>query len=118
MDYMPDYNLIGRRIKERRRALKQTQENLAEAAGIGIQHMSKTENGRTKLSLPCLIALANALNVTVDYLLMDNIRLSKHDVILDAESVFSDCTPSEIFIIKQTLTVLKHSLREKGLPDR
>ena len=118
MEYMPDYNIIGKRIKERRLHLKLTQETLSESAGIGIQHMSKIENGNTKLSLPCLIALANALNTTVDYFLMDNINASKQDIIKDAESIFSDCTPSEIFVIKQTINTLKQSLRAKGLSDK
>ena len=118
MEHTPDYNLIGKRIKERRLELKLTQETLSETAGIGIQHMSKIENGNTKLSLPCLIALANALNATVDSFLMDNIAASKCDVIRDAESIFSDCTPAETFVIKQTINTLKRSLREKGLSDK
>ena len=117
MEHMPDYILIGKRIKERRLDLKMTQETLSDSAGIGIQHMSKIENGNTKLSLPCLISLANALNTTVDYFLMDNIKASKQDVVRDAESVFSDCTPFEIFVIKETINTLKKSLRSKGLSD-
>ena len=118
MKYIPDYSLIGKRIKECRLSLKLTQETLSEAAGIGIQHMSKIENGNTKPSLPCLIALANALNTTVDRFLMDNINASKQDVLKDAESIFSDCTPSETYIIKQTINALKQSLRNKGLSNK
>jgi transcriptional regulator with XRE-family HTH domain len=115
---MPDYRLIGERIKARRLALKLTQETLAESAGIGIQHISKIENGNTKLSLPCLIALANTLQTTVDNLLMDNIVISKPSVIAHADSVFADCTPSEIYVITQTVNTLKRSIREKGLSDK
>ncbi|MCL2513483.1 MAG: helix-turn-helix transcriptional regulator [Oscillospiraceae bacterium] len=118
MEFMPDYELIGRRIKERRLALKLTQETLAEFAGIGIQHMSKIENGHTKLSLPCLIALANALKTTVDHLLMDSIDVSAPDIIREAESVFSDCTPAEIFVITQTINALKQSLRTRKFSDK
>ena len=118
MEYIPDYSLIGKRIKERRLYLKLTQEALSEAAGISIQHMSKIENGNTKLSLPCLMALANALNATVDYFLIDNIDASKRELIKDTESLFSDCTPSEIFVIKEIIKTLKQSLRAKGLSDK
>jgi transcriptional regulator with XRE-family HTH domain len=118
MEYMPDYTLIGKRIKEQRLALKLTQEKLAEAADIGIQHMSKIENGHTKLSLPCLIAIANALKTTVDHLLMDSIDVSKPEVVRNADSVFADCTPSEAFVITQTVNTLKKNLREKGLSDK
>ena len=118
MEYMPDYDLIGLRIKERRLLLNLTQEVLAEAAGIGIQHMSKIENGHTKLSLPCIIAIANALQTTVDHLLMDNIHVSRSDVVREAESVYTDCTPSELYIIRQTTNALKQSLRAKNYYDK
>ena len=118
MEYMPDYSLIGLRIRERRLFLKLTQETLAEAAGIGVQHMSKIENGHTKLSLPCLIALANALQTTVDHLLMDNIHKSRSDVVREAESVYTDCTPSELYIIRQTVNALKQSLRAKKFYEK
>jgi len=117
MEFTPDYSLIGLRIKERRLALGLTQETLAEAADIGIQHMSKIENGRTKLSLPCLMALANALQTTVDRLLMDSINESKSAVVGEAESLFADCSPSELFVLTQTVKSLKQSLRARGLSD-
>jgi transcriptional regulator with XRE-family HTH domain len=117
LEYLPDYSLIGERIKARRLLLKFTQETLAESAGIGIQHMSKIENGNTKLSLPCIIALANALQTTVDDLLMDNITASRPSVIVQANSIFADCTPSEIYVITQTVNALKRSIRDKGLSD-
>ncbi len=115
---MPNYSLIGKRIKENRLALKLTQETLAESAGIGIQHMSKIENGHTKLSLPCIISLANALQTTVDHLLMDSVDASKPDVLRNADSVFSDCTPSESYVLTQTVNALKQSLRSQGLSDK
>ena len=115
---MPDYSLIGKRIKERRLALKLTQERLAEAVDIGIQHISKIENGHTKLSPPCLIAIANALQTTVNHLLMDSVDMSRPDIIHNAESVFADCTPSEVFVLTQTLNTLKQSLRSRGLSDK
>ena len=115
---MPDYKLIGKRIKSCRLALNLPQEKLAEAGGIGIQHLSKIENGNTKLSLPCLIALANALQTTVDHLLMDSIAVSKPEVVQDADSVFSDCTQAEIYVLTQTVNTLKRSLRSKGLSDK
>jgi transcriptional regulator with XRE-family HTH domain len=109
----PDYTLIGKRIKERRLDLGLTQEKLAEAAGVGIQHTSKIENGHTKLSLPVIISIANALNTTVDNLLLDNIDASRPDVIHEMESsIFSDCSAEELNILRKTATALKRALRE------
>jgi transcriptional regulator with XRE-family HTH domain len=111
---MPDYNQIGQRIRERRLAAGLTQEQLAEAAGVGVQHMSKIENGGTKLSLPCLMAVANAMDVTVDSLLMDNITASRPDMIRELEdSIFADCSTAELAILKATVTALKRALHEQ-----
>jgi transcriptional regulator with XRE-family HTH domain len=118
MNVVPDYRLIGVRIRKQRLSMKLTQEIVAEKAGIGIQHMSKIENGNTKLSLPCLIAIANALQTTVDSLLIDNINVSKSCVISEADSLFADCTSSEIYVMTQTINTLKQSMRVKGLSDK
>ena len=72
-----DYNAIGYRIKITRLKYKLTQEKLSEICDITPQHLSNIENGNTKVSLPTLIKIANALNVTVDYLLVDVIDNNK-----------------------------------------
>jgi transcriptional regulator with XRE-family HTH domain len=115
---IPDYNMIGKRIRERRKLAKLTQEALAERAGIGIQHISKIENGSTKLSLPCLMSIANALGTTVDNLLMDNIEASKPDLACDAQSIFADCSATEILVMREVLIALKKGLREQSRTDR
>ncbi len=115
---MPDYKMIGIRIKARRDHLKRSQEKVAADGGIGVQHLSKIENGSTKLSLPCLIALANALDTTVDLLLMDSVSVSKAEVVMDSESLFADCTFAETFVLREQLIILKKNLREKGLSDK
>jgi len=117
MEFLPDYAYIGVRIKRRRKALKLTQEKVAEASGIGTVHMSQIENGHTKLSLPCIIAIANALNTTVDTLLSDNINETSFNAQNEELSLFSDCTPAETYVLIQTLSKLKQALRHKGLSD-
>jgi transcriptional regulator with XRE-family HTH domain len=97
-----------------------TQLQLAEKIGISRTHMSNIEapNGDAGLSLDVLIDIANALKTTVGRLLMDSVDASKPSVINDAESVFSDCTPSEMFVLTQTIGTLKQSLRARGLSDK
>lgn len=66
---MVDYNSIGARIRAIRKQRGMTQEQLAEAAGIGSTHVSHVENGTTKLSVQTLIAIINALGCSADELL-------------------------------------------------
>lgn len=50
-----------------------SQEQLAECVGISVTHMSHIETGNTKLSLPVLVSIADALNVSTDTLIHDNL---------------------------------------------
>lgn len=73
----PDYRSIGKRIQHARKKQKMTQEHLAEITELSPSHISHIESGKTKVSLPSLIAIANALHTTVDNLLHDNIEISR-----------------------------------------
>lgn len=65
-----DYFEIGQKIRKLRKAHGFSQEELAERVGISTTHMSHIETGNTKLSLPVLAALASALEVRTDDLLL------------------------------------------------
>ena len=69
-----DYKAIGKRIKIQRIQREMTQEKLAELTGLSNPHISNVETGSTQVSLKSLIAIANALEITPDVLLCDNIR--------------------------------------------
>ena len=66
-----DYEKLGLRIKEARIAKGLTQEALAEKVNCNTSHISNIENNHTKVSLNVLIAIANALDTSVDYLLAE-----------------------------------------------
>lgn len=57
------YYEIGQRIRHYRKACGLSQEALAEEVGISVTHMSHIETGNTKLSLPVLVNIAEALSV-------------------------------------------------------
>lgn len=64
-----DFEAIGRRIRTLRTNLNLTQEYLAQKANVNVSHISNIENNKVKISLSTLVAVANALDVTVDYIL-------------------------------------------------
>ncbi|BCJ92580.1 hypothetical protein acsn021_01490 [Anaerocolumna cellulosilytica] len=66
-----DYKKLGHRIKEVRLSKNLTQENIADYVGCNISHISNIENNHTKVSLNILLAIANALNTSIDYLLSE-----------------------------------------------
>lgn len=63
---------LGKRIREERLNKGLTQEQLAEKVNISLNFMSLIENGKN-MSVQTLVNLANALDVSIDYLLMENI---------------------------------------------
>lgn len=66
-----NYVVLGRRIRILRKYRRRTQEQLAEAAGLSIQHLSNAENARTKLAHAKIKNIANALHVSLDELAGD-----------------------------------------------
>lgn len=110
-----DYPAIGRRIRRLRKAQGLTQQTLAEHAEQEPSNISHIERGATKLSLPTLVSIANALDVTTDELLCDSLAASgtvfQHEVV----QLLADCSHTELKIITETIRALKNSLRRASL---
>lgn len=89
-----------------------TQGDLGEASNYSVQHISHIENAKTKLSLKCLLSIANALQISADQLVCGSVRSSS--VILDKEiqELLKDCSPLEKQIILDTIKTLKSNLRK------
>lgn len=64
---------LGEKIVELRKEKKWSQEDLSERIDIHARHISRWENNKTIPSVEALKRLANALGVTTDYLLYDNV---------------------------------------------
>ena len=75
-----NYAALGKRIRTIRRHRQMTQEQLAEAAGLSIPHLSNVENAyvcQFWQCLPKLTDIANALEVSLDELAGDSLKI-KH----------------------------------------
>ena len=66
-----NYKMLGLKIKEIRISRGLTQDNLAEMVRCNTSHISNIENNHTKVSLNVLLAITNALNPSIDFLLSD-----------------------------------------------
>lgn len=112
-----DYQAIGTRVRRLRKSKGLTQQALAELAEQEPSNISHIERGATKLSLPTLISLANALDVTADQLLCDSLPASQSILQREAEQLLADCSHWELQIITETIRSLKASLR-KAAPEQ
>lgn len=107
-----DYIAIGKRIKINRIKLGVTQEYIADTIDITPSHMSNIETGHTKVSLPTLVAIANALRVNIDALLCDSIIASKDILEGEAKAVFKDCNSYEVRVLVDVLKATKDTIRK------
>lgn len=104
---------LGNRIRDERHRAHLTQEQLAEMVGCNESYIGQIERGAKNPSLEIVVNIANALNVTVDYLLADNVKVDQINGLLDEiVSLVKDRDPEDIrFII--TITRLYLDLLDK-----
>jgi len=107
-----DYKAIGRRVKAARLRANLTQEALAEKAGMSITHMSNIETGNSKLSLPMIVSLANALSVSVDEFLCDSVLHSKEVFSREVQQLLEDCDEYEVRMLTDLLKASKDVIRK------
>lgn len=71
-----DLKAVGQRIKEAREAKGLTQEDLAAIVDLSPTHVSVIERGLKVAKLDTFVAIANALDVSADSLLIDVVTQS------------------------------------------
>ena len=74
-----NYERIGKRIREKRIALRLSQADLAELADTSPQYISHIETGKKKVSLGVLYNIASALSTSMDYLITGNTENVSND---------------------------------------
>lgn len=94
------YAILGKRIREERRKLDWTQEELSEKVDISPKFMSCIEGSKDRPSLDMIIKLANALNVPLVSLFVDNSKSkNKDDLIGEINYMLSDLTQEQRKIV-------------------
>ena len=110
-----DYESIGKRIKHYRTEKRLSQEALGQLVLASSNHISYIETGVKAPSLELLILIANALDVSADDLLTDNLKHSSSPVGTEIHDLLLDCNHDEKAILTRTLTFLKGLLSEFGI---
>lgn len=80
-------NVIGQRIRERRKELKITQTQIQQETSISSGNLSCIENGKYLPSAIALLELSNILDCSVDWILTGNSYISKNTQILDNKEI-------------------------------
>lgn len=109
---MIDYASIGQKVKQIRVRKGITQEELAEAVGVGVTHISHLETGSGTVSLKVFLGIVNYLQCSADELLCKEIISARPIVDHWLTELVADCDQTEIKIIADAVVGLKQSLRK------
>ena len=102
-----DFKVIGARIQKCRAERKMTQAELAEIIDTNQKHLSRIEGGYHRSTLDAIVAIARALDVSVDYLIADyndSSNPSTLQVILDE---IRDFTPQQLELLQDNIKAIK-----------
>ena len=100
-----NFEEIGQAIRASRIEQHYTQEYIADRIGVNVSHISNIENNRVKVSLTTLVAICNALNLTVDYILKNEYTASDS---IDREILkeLASCSPEKKEKILKIIRIL------------
>ena len=106
-----DYVSIGRRIKKYRIDLGLKQSQLVERSGVEPSNISHIERAATKVSLPTLVNIANALEVSLDEIVYDSLIKNEHISIKEINELLVDCEREELTALIQIVKTTKNIMR-------
>ena len=95
-----DYKALGQRIRQQRKLMEMTQEELASIADVSTSYIGHIERGIKHCSLETLVCICNALNIQPNSLLQDSLA---HPPI-DMEA---DLSPNARSLLSGIMEVLK-----------
>lgn len=106
-----NYVAIGKRIRQLRMARGWSQAILAEKSGVEPSNISHIERAATKLSLPTLVNISNALEVSLDEIVYDSLLKNEHITLEIINELLSDCNSKEISAIIEIIKTTKNIIR-------
>lgn len=86
---------LGKRIRESRISKGYTQQDLADRADIGVVYISEIERGIKMPSLNVFIKIVDALNVSADYVLRDELPSGKEYICTEITEKLLILTPGQ-----------------------
>ena len=100
---------IGKRILERRKQLRLTQEEVADRAGVTAQTISTAELGKKALRPENIIRICSALDISTDYLLLGTINERDKSIL---SMKVSELTPAQYRHLEDIIDSYIASIKE------
>ncbi|MBE6903548.1 MAG: helix-turn-helix transcriptional regulator [Ruminococcaceae bacterium] len=90
-----DKKALGSKLREARKSKGYTQEVLAEKADIGVMYLGEIERGIKMPSMNIFIKLIEALDISADYVLRDELSSGKEYVFDEITNKLAGLTPQQ-----------------------
>ena len=108
-----NYKKLGKRIQSARKETGLSQEQLAEAIGKSPSAVSTIETGKRGASLETLIRIANALQVSADYLLADQLPHIPWEPSRKSLFFFRNCEEWDLSLLQEVAHCIHAGLRRR-----
>ena len=108
-----DLKLVGSRIKAVRISRGMSQADLAVEASVSLPLISNIERGKTGMQLETFVKVAEALQVSADYLLRPDVPEVKAIYQGEFAELLEDCSASEMETILKIVREVKASMHKK-----
>lgn len=112
-----DLKLVGSRIKAVRISRGMSQADLAVEASVSLPLIRNIERGKTGMQLETFVKVAEALQVSADYLLRPDVPEVKAIYQGEFAELLEDCSASEMETILKIVREVKASMHKKQNND-
>ena len=109
-----DKSALGQKLRDARQKKGYTQHALAEIADIGNVYLGEIERGAKMPSLNIFIKLIEALDVSADYILRDEVTSGKEYIYDEITQKLKNLTPKQRKTAADILDAYLRSLDEKS----
>ena len=94
-----DYNVIGERIRNARKARKMTQQDLAEELGVSIAFLSRVERGNSQINLKRISQICGILGISEGELLNGTSSTSSSYLDSEFSDILKKCNDKQVKLI-------------------
>lgn len=101
-----DYNIIGERIKNARKACNMTQDNLSEKMNVSIAFLSRIERGSSQINLKRLSQICEILGISEGEILNGTSCNSTNYLTNEFANLLESCSPNKQKLIYDIAKVI------------
>ena len=98
-----NFEKLGNRVKFARENKGLSQEKLAELTGLSNNYISNIERNSSKPSIETLVHIANSLDVSIDYFLLDSVYKSSEYIKNSIAELLKKCDVKDMLLIENLI---------------